>query len=217
MKRLLILGLCALGFSACNTEKHVDKQVLDEVNQSMEIKKVSDVDILNKAMEWGGEISASAQEELMTKLTRALEEKGAAEAVAFCNVEALPSLKKVSDEYGVKIRRVSHDYRNPTDQPDEMEEMLLQAYEYNEEHEIESKPNVQELPGGEVLLYTKAIKIPGKLCLNCHGEPGTDIAAETMSKLDELYPEDKAKDHQVGDLRGMWSISIPKKEVVKKL
>lgn len=217
MKRLLILGLYAFSFLACNSEKHVDKQVLEEVNQSMEIKKVSDVDILNKAMEWGGEISAAAQQELMTKLTTALEEKGAAEAVAFCNVEALPSLKKVSDEYGVKIRRVSHDFRNPSDQPDEMEEMLLQAYEYNEENGIESKPNVQELPGGELLLYTKAIKIPGKLCLNCHGEPGKEITEETISKLDELYPEDKAKGHKVADLRGMWSISIPKKEVVKKL
>ncbi|UCS94765.1 DUF3365 domain-containing protein [Echinicola marina] len=217
MKRLLILGVFASGIMACNSEKHVDKEVLEEVNQSMEIKKVSEVDILNKAMEWGDEISGAAQEELMTKLLSTIEEKGVSEAIAFCNVEALPGLKKLSDDYGVKIRRVSHDYRNPEDQPGEMEEMLLQAYEYNEENDIANTTNVQELPGGEVLLYTKAIKIPGKLCLNCHGAPGKDITEETLAKLNELYPEDKAKGHEVGDLRGMWSIAIPKKEVVKKL
>jgi hypothetical protein len=32
-----------------------------------------------------------------------------------------------------------------------------------------------------------------------------------------LYPEDKAIGHKIGDLRGMWSIRIPKKEVVKKM
>ncbi|MDX5479804.1 MAG: DUF3365 domain-containing protein, partial [Cyclobacteriaceae bacterium] len=29
--------------------------------------------------------------------------------------------------------------------------------------------------------------------------------------------EDKAIGHEVGDLRGMWSIRIPKKEVVKRM
>jgi len=53
--------------------------------------------------------------------------------------------------------------------------------------------------------------------LNCHGEPGKEISEETLQKLNELYPEDKAIGHQIGDLRGMWSIKIPKKEVVKEM
>lgn len=183
----------------------------------MEIKKVNEVDIINEAIKWGNEISTDAQQALMAKLTTSIDEKGVAGAVEFCNVAALPSLDEVSKKHKVVIRRVSHDFRNPVDQPNEAEEMLLKAYEYNEENGIESKPNVQEIENGEILLYTKAIKIPGEMCLKCHGDPATDIDEATLGKLESLYPDDKAKGHKVGGLRGMWSIAIPKKEVVRKL
>ncbi len=151
---------------ACNSGKKVEKDVLEEVNQSMEIKKVSEAEIINGTLEWGNEISGEAQKELMAALQDAIAKNGVSGAIEYCNTQALPLVKKIGEKHGVKVRRVSHDYRNPNDQPDEMEEMLLQAYEYNEENGIENKPNVQELEGGEVLLYTKAIKIPGGLCLN---------------------------------------------------
>ena len=63
----------------------------------------------------------------------------------------------------------------------------------------------------------KAITIPNGLCLNCHGEPGKEINESTLEKINSLYPEDKAIDFKVGDLRGMWSIEMPKKEVVKDI
>ncbi|MBD8488620.1 DUF3365 domain-containing protein [Echinicola sp. CAU 1574] len=216
IKSLLFVTLVFILMS-CGSGKKVDKEILDEVNKSMEIKRVNEVDIINKAMEWGDEISLKAQQELMSKLQQAIEEKGVPGAVEFCNVEALPSLQKVSEAFGVNVRRVSHDFRNPSDQPTADEEQLLLAYEYNEEHDIKSKANVQEVQNGEQLLYTKAIKIPGALCLQCHGEPKADISEETLQAINSLYPEDRAKGHKIGDLRGMWSISIPKKEVVKKL
>lgn len=217
MKKLIPFLSIILCLAACNSGKKVEKEVLEEVNQSMEVKKVSEAEILNESLKWGNEIAEEAQKELMTALQNAIAEKGVSGAVEYCSAQALPLVKNVGEKYGVKVRRVSQDYRNPADQPDEMEEMLLQAYAYNEENEIENKPNVQEMEEGGVLLYTKAIKIPGGICLNCHGEPGKDIAEETLKKIGELYPEDKAKGHQIGDLRGMWSISIPKNEVVKRL
>ena len=97
------------------------------------------------------------------------------------------------------------------------EKGILEAYEYNTENNLALDPSIQKFENGEVYLYTKAIKIPNGMCLNCHGEPGTDISAETQKALAELYPEDKAIGHKIGDLRGMWSIRIPKKEVVKKM
>ncbi|AWW31039.1 hypothetical protein DN752_13400 [Echinicola strongylocentroti] len=216
MIRILFIVLAGLLVS-CGSRKKVDREVFDAVNESMEVKKVNEVDIINKAIEWGNEITEEAQQELMGKLTTAINEKGVAGAVAFCNVEALPSLDEVSRKHKVVIRRVSHDFRNSSDRPNEKEEMLLQAYEYNEENDIQNKPNVQEIENGEILLYTKAITIPGKMCLNCHGDPNKDIDEATLAKIEKLYPQDKAKGHEVGDLRGMWSIAIPKKEVVKQL
>lgn len=203
---------------SCNSDKRISREVFEQVQKSQEIKIVHEVDILNKALEWGEEISLEAQKELMGTLQKVIGEQGVPGAIEFCNVEALPILKRVSNEYGVSIRRVSNRYRNPADQPTESEKGILEAYEYNEENGVEGNTaNIQKLENGEELLFTKAITIPGGLCLNCHGEPGIDIQDETLEIIDRLYPEDKAKEHQIGSLRGMWSISIPIKEVVNKM
>jgi len=153
----------------------------------------------------------------MGTLKTAMEERGVAGAVEFSNINALPMLKELGNKHGVNIRRVSNDFRNPADIPNNDEQPLLEAYEYNEKNNFENAPNIQKSPDGKVLLYTKAITIPGRLCLNCHGEPGKDINKEVLDKIDGLYPEDKARGHQEGDLRGMWSIAIPQKAVVNRL
>jgi len=217
MKKIFYFPFLFIIFFACGTNERVSKDVFEEVNRSMEIKKVNEADVLNKALEWGDEISQAAQEQLISALQNAISEKGIPGAIEFCQVEALPILKEVGDKYNVEIRRASNAYRNPEDKPRDYEEMILDAFEYNTENDLPSEANIQRLEGGEVLLFAKAIKIPNALCLNCHGNPNSDINAETLSKLDELYPEDKARGHQLGDLRGMWSIRIPKKEVIKRM
>lgn len=210
------LVLCFLLIS-CDSEKKISREVVEEVRHANEIKKLSEADILNEAMEWGDEISTEAQRQLMEQLQNAIAQHGIPGAVEFCNVQALPILKETGDGLGVAIRRASNDYRNPAGQPNEDEKLVLEAYEYNERNKVKNEPNIQKTKNGRVLLYTKAITIPGSLCLNCHGSPGTDITEETLEKINRLYPEDRAKGHQVGDLRGMWSISIPQNEIVNRL
>ncbi|WP_288370048.1 DUF3365 domain-containing protein [uncultured Algoriphagus sp.] len=217
MTRYLTLIFLITILASCGGGERVSKEVFEEVNQAMEVKKLNEAEILEEAMIWGDSISLEAQKQLMGSLQKAIAEKGVPGAIEFCNVQALPILKEVGDKYGVEVRRASNRYRNPADQPTEMELRYLETYEYDVENGNELAPNLQKLNGGEELLYTKAIVIPGGLCLNCHGEPGKEINEETLQKLNELYPEDKAKGHQIGDLRGMWSIKIPKKEVVKRM
>jgi cytochrome c len=60
------------------------------------------------------------------------------------------------------------------------------------------------------LLYTKPIVINNALCLNCHGEVGAAVTEETYALIREKYPNDNATGHQMGDLRGMWSITFSK-------
>lgn len=214
---LLSIGAIALAFLSCSEGKKIDRDVVEQVNQANEVKKVSESDIIAYAMQWGDEISQEAQAELIGALQKAIGEKGVPAAIDFCQVEALPITKKVSDKYEVEIRRVSAKNRNPANEPNELEKTLLDAYQYNVENDVDSRSNIQKVEDGQVLLYTKAITIPGGLCLNCHGEPGKEIDQATLEKINTLYPEDKATDFKVGDLRGMWSISIPKKEVVKNM
>jgi hypothetical protein len=212
-------GLFLLLFvlAACDAGKKVDKEQVDQMKRSMEVKKVSEVEIISKALEWGDELSQEAQATLMEALQKAIAEKGPVGAVEFCNVEALPLTQSVAEKYGVVIKRVSEKNRNPKNSPQEVEKPLLDAYAYNTEEGRKNAPNVQKLDDDETLLFTKAIVIPGGLCLNCHGTPGEEVADDTYERIKALYPEDKATGYQIGDLRGMWSIHIPKKEVVKRM
>lgn len=215
-KKICILFIL-IGLYGCGSNERVSKEVFEEVNKSMEIKKVNEADVIREAMKWGDEISNEAQSQLITALQNAIGEKGIPGAIDFCNVKALPILDEVGSKYNVKIRRASKRYRNPEDKPLDFEELILDAYAYNQENDIPNEPNIQKLENGEILFYTKAIQIPNALCLNCHGTLGKEISPETEIKLKELYPEDKATGHKLGDLRGMWSIQIPKKEVIKRM
>ena len=143
-------------------------------------------------MEWGRD-KCRGTKQLIAALQEAIANEGVPAAIRFCNVHALPILQDVSDKYNVEIRRVSNDYRNPADKPLDYEEGILDTYVYNGENDIANEPNIQKIEGGEILLFTKAIMIPNALCLNCHGQAGSEISPETMKVLDELYPEDKAK------------------------
>lgn len=217
MNYTLIFILFLAILTSCGSGERVSKDVFDEVNEAMEVKKLNEAEIFEAAMIWGDSICTEAQKQLMAQLEKAIAEKGVPGAIEFCNLEALPILEEVSQNYGVEVRRVSNRYRNPQDRPTEMEQRILDTYEYNNENELESTPNLQKIEDGQAYLYSKAIVISGGLCLNCHGDPQKDISAETLEKISTLYPQDKATGHEIGDLRGMWSIKILKKEVVRRM
>ncbi|MDG1277088.1 MAG: DUF3365 domain-containing protein [Algoriphagus sp.] len=217
MKVLVKLIIPALLICSCGPQERVSKEVFEAVNEKMEVKKLSDFEIVQEAMVWGDSIATEAQVQLISNLQKAIADKGVDGAVEFCNVNATSLLNEVAEKYNVSIRRASNRYRNPADQPNEDEQPLLEAYEYNAENGIKSEPSIQKIENGDVLLYTKAIVIPGAFCLSCHGDPSKEIDSKTLQKIDSIYPNDKAKGHQIGDLRGMWSIRIPKKEVVNRL
>ncbi|ERM83411.1 hypothetical protein P872_03265 [Rhodonellum psychrophilum GCM71 = DSM 17998] len=217
MKKTIFSLALYLALSACGSNERVSKEVFEQVNRSMEVKKLSESEIIQAAMVWGEEISKESQEQLMAALKKAIADEGVPGAIEFCNVNALPIVREVGEKHGVTVRRVSMKYRNPEDKPLPEEEALLDAYTYNSENGIKNEPNIQRIQNGDILLFTKAIVIPDAFCLNCHGSIDKEISPETAQKLKNLYPEDKATGHKVGDLRGMWSIGLPKKELIKRL
>lgn len=217
MKHFINFLIPAFLFVACGPQERISKNVFDEVNNAMEAKKLSEAQITQEAMIWGDSISREAQQQLMTSLQKAVGEKGFEGALDFCNVNAAPIVKNLSDKHGVSIRRTSYRARNQNNLPTEEESQILDAYQYNAENGIENEPNIQKIEDGDVLLYTKAIVIPSEFCLSCHGDPKKDIEDGVLNKIDSLYPKDSARGFEVGDLRGMWSLKIPKKAVVNRL
>nr|WP_091692805.1 DUF3365 domain-containing protein [Algoriphagus locisalis] len=217
MKRSTYIIISIIVLAACGPQERVSKDVFDQVNNAMEAKKLSEAQITQEAMIWGDSISNEAQQQLMSSLHQAVEEKGYAGALEFCNVNAAPIVNDLSNKHGVEIRRTSFRARNQNNLPTEAESALLEAYQYNVENGIQSEPNIQKIEGGDVLLYTKAIVIPSEFCLACHGDSENEIEAGLLNKIDSLYPTDLARGFSVGNLRGMWSLKIPKKAVVNRL
>lgn len=71
----------------------------------------------------------------------------------------------------------------------------------------QAKPSVTVNMEGKTAFYAPIIT--NSLCLNCHGRVD-EIGVENYSIIKALYPEDKAVDFGVGDLRGIWSITFNK-------
>jgi len=122
----------------------------------------------------------------------------------------------LSKNYGAVIRRVSLKMRNPQDQPSDLEKELLDAYAYQRENSAELKENVQPV-GEDQYLFTKPIMVENALCLTCHGTFENGFTKETDAFIKSKYPEDQATGYEIGDLRGMWSITFPKKKIVQSM
>ena len=195
------LPLLLILLFSCGPQERISKEAFDDVQRNNEVKRITEVEILREAMVWGDSITQEAQAQLMAQLQQAIAANGHSGAIDFCQVNALPILKSLETKHAVTLRRVSSRPRNPLDAPDAAETPLLDAYAYK----------------GEVLLYTKPIVISNAMCLSCHGDPKKDIAPETAAKLKQRYPQDPATGYSLEDLRGMWSLRLPKKEVVKRL
>lgn len=200
----------------CNTNQKIDREAIKDEMKNREIKRVTSSEITEKALVMGNSIADAAQKKLQQNLLAAINENGIPGALEFCNANALTLVKDLEDSLGVEIYRVSTKFRNPKDEPDSLEALMLDAYAYNVENEIQLEPSIQEV-GEEVLLYTKPIKVGNPLCLQCHGKIGDEILNENYDVISSFYPEDKAHGYALGELRGMWSIRIPKKSVVLSL
>jgi mono/diheme cytochrome c family protein len=50
------------------------------------------------------------------------------------------------------------------------------------------------------------------MCLQCHGEAGSQISAATLALIERLYPEDKATGYGVNELRGLFVVGMHRTE-----
>ncbi len=76
----------------------------------------------------GNEISQATFKALSEKLTEQMKLGGPAQAIPFCNVEALPLTQQLSDQYDVTIKRTSDKLRNPTNKPSLRELEIINNY-----------------------------------------------------------------------------------------
>ncbi len=173
----------------------------------------SDEEWEKMAVTKGDMISQVTQMALASKLKEVVQEEGIGEALKFCNVNAYPIVDSLEEVYKAKVKRASSRTRNPDDAPDKMEEEIIE--EYARDIANGSTPEVKIILDDDMAHYFKPIILSAELCLKCHGKVGTDLLDENYQIIKELYPDDNATGHSLGDLRGIWSISFAKDALSK--
>lgn len=154
-------------------------------------------------------LAGQAFSALNAVLTQQLTAVGPDGAVRFCNERALPLTDSVAQQYGIVIQRLAYRNRNPLNAASNDERNILVGWEEAVKKNQELKPKIVQ--NGDQIDWYGAITIAHPRCLDCHGllQEG-DILNETLQQIKKHYPNDRAVNFELGDVRGMWKISYPK-------
>jgi len=140
--------------------------------------------------------------ELQSNLLKAVQERGAENSIEVCS-EISPNIEaKISSENNLQIRRVSEKFRNPNHEPDAWEKKVLQKW--TDDLKNGKKLAVySEIQNAEYRIMNPIV-LDNPNCLQCHGGVG-EIKPGTLKKIKDKYPNDKAQDYKLGELRGAFS------------
>lgn len=154
----------------------------------------------------GNEISQATFKALSEKLTEQMKMGGPAQAIPFCNVEALPLTRQLSEEFNATIKRTSDKLRNQENKPTKRELEIINNYHKLISEYQEISPIVEVDSDNKKHYYAPIILKAN--CLACHGKVEEFVSVKTDSIIKSLYPNDKALAYNEGDLRGIWSIAF---------
>lgn len=154
-------------------------------------------------IEKGKKMALKAKSILGKNLMAAIQNKGTVGALEFCNLSAIPLTDSASKLQNAHIKRVSDKARNPSNKANENElayineakELLMKGEDAHAYFEEENG-----LKRGFYPIITNA------MCLQCHGQPETDIETSTLAAIDRLYPKDQAKGYGLNELRGLFVV-----------
>ncbi|MBI5661689.1 MULTISPECIES: DUF3365 domain-containing protein [Ignavibacterium] len=150
----------------------------------------------------------SFMESLKSVLIKEIQTNGIVKAVSVCSDTAQVLTNNYGISKGIYIKRVSFKNRNPLNVPDEFETKVLEMFEEqfrNGQLKPESEyAEMIEDNGIYKVRYLKPIFVQPE-CLNCHGSE-EQISPQVKEVINKIYPDDKAKGYQMGDLRGAVSI-----------
>lgn len=156
-------------------------------------------------LEKGKDLALSTKKVLGKNLIGAINNKGTEGALEFCSSKAIHLTDSMANELKAKIKRVSDKNRNPNNMASSKEMAYIQ----------EGKEKLQNGEGLQPHIFKERGKFVGyypiltnQMCLQCHGKPNEDISENTLSKIASLYPEDKAVNYGLNELRGIWVVEM---------
>lgn len=139
---------------------------------------------------------------LKSELIGAMKAGGPENALNVCNIEAMPITENASALNDAQVSRVSLKNRNPDNVPNDWQREVLQDFDTRaasgEDIAKMASVSVVDHAGKKQLRFMKAVGTEAP-CLACHGQ---QLSAEVQTRLDELYPDDKATGYSLGQVRG---------------
>lgn len=153
--------------------------------------------------------------QVRSELVKELERTGPIRAIVVCKYSVPEITSTLSRQSGMRVTRVALRPRNPAlAEPDAWEQRVLLDFEKRvakgeRADMLEFAELVQE-PAGKAMRYMKAIAM-AQPCLHCHG-PGAQIADGVRAQLAAEYPNDRAIEYQVGQIRGAISVKKTTKD-----
>lgn len=157
-------------------------------------------------------IIAETQSALSSNLMAKMQSGGVPAAVPFCNVKAYPLTDSMATLHGVKIRRTALRTRNPQNNPTDTEKTYLDQFNQQIQAGEMPMPQVEAVSNQEVAFYAPIVL--NALCTKCHGDLETEIGTENYALIQSLYPDDQATGFKDQELRGMWSLILPRDKEV---
>ena len=219
MKYIIIIAITAsFILAACNSNTTKDKTQVKKEYTPITITpdRITHITMNDSVsavfLARGRKIAGSAKVALKKELKKAIKEGGLEHAVEFCHTRALEITDSISLAEQVIIKRLAMKNRNSINEMTKDESNIYKGYVLNHISGINMKSMVSWDEVGQPVYFNPIITEAS--CLNCHGTIGKEVNPDIAAKIAELYPDDKATEFKLGDIRGMWSITFPEYMVV---
>ena len=196
---LLSLSILIL-FTSCKNEPK------GPTKEEIQIEE-SNININPSYAQIGIDIAFKTKAQLGKNLIGTMKEKGAVEALKFCNIKAIPLTDSMATMHHAVIERVSDKARNPNNKANNVELKNLEHFKSTLAKGEDIIPIVESSSDSINFYYPI---VTNALCLQCHGTPDKDLNSEIISSLKELYPNDEALGYSENEVRGIWSIQFKK-------
>jgi len=156
-------------------------------------------------LQQGKEFAMKTKSTLGKNLLNAIKTKGTEGAVEFCSTKAIPLTDSMAVALNAKIKRVSDKNRNPNNYANDNELKYINSAKDALANGEEVKPVIFNRDSTFVGYYPI---VTNTMCLQCHGQQGSQITDATYKMIHESYPDDKATGYGENELRGIWVVEF---------
>jgi hypothetical protein len=195
----IIIFFIAISFLSISCNKTKIKIVEPTIQEAEYISKI------------GNDVSDTLLKTLKKELKAAIAAGGFPNAIEVCNLKAISLTESaiMNQNSILNVKRTSYNFRNPLNEPDSIEKLALNYYTAL----VAEKKSLPEIYIQKItehnqnwFRYYKPIMME-QLCLGCHGQQAI-MDTTVVNLLAKLYPQDEAVGYEVGDFRGLISVTI---------